>query len=303
MLRRLEFRAMGCEMLAVLESSALSQTLPCVTQWFEEWEQVLSRFRYDSELTRLNQTCERPVQVSQVLWDVFETAQEAERVTNGLVTPTVLNAMIRAGYDRTFDELPNFDSTPPDSVETTAAPLTTIPFNEADRTITLPQGIGLDFGGVAKGWAAYQAMKRLQVEGPALIDAAGDIAISGPRADGSPWQIGIADPFHKGEEIETLFLNECGVATSGKDRRRWTRDDVFQHHIIDPITYRPAETDVLTVTVIAPNVMLAEAAAKAAFIQGSRIGLDWIEARPELAAVFILDDGRMVYSQKMEEYL
>jgi FAD:protein FMN transferase len=303
MLRRLEFHAMGCEMLAVLESNVLSQTLPCVTQWFEEWEQVLSRFRYNSELTRLNQTFERPVPVSQVLWDVFQVAQEAEEKTNGLVTPTVLNAMIQAGYDRTFDELPYFTTTLPDTPETTAAPLIFIPFNEADRTITLPRGLGLDFGGVAKGWAAHQTVKRLQVEGPALVDAAGDIAISGPRAGGSPWQIGVADPFHKGEEIETLFLNQCGVATSGKDRRRWTRDGVFQHHIIDPFTNRPAETDVLTVTVVAPDVMQAEAAAKAAFIQGSHAGLEWIEARPEFAALFILEDGRMIYSQNMDEYL
>ena len=294
---------MGCDMLAVLESSVISQTLPCVTGWFEEWEQVLSRFRYDSELTHLNQTFDQPVRVSEVLWQVFQFAREAERATSGLVTPTVLNAMILAGYDRTFDELPLFATSLPDTVETTAAPLTSIPFNEEDRTITLPRGIGLDFGGVAKGWAAHQAMQRLQVEGPALIDAAGDIAISGPRADGRLWQIGVADPFHKGEEIETLFLDKCGVATSGRDRRRWTRDGVFRHHIIDPFTNRPAETDVLTVTVIAPDVMQAEAAAKAAFILGSQAGLEWIEARPELAALFIREDGEMIYSQKMEEYL
>ena len=294
---------MGCEMLGILESSLLSQTLPCVVQWFEEWEQVLSRFRYDSELTRLNQTFERPVKVSPILWEVFQLAQEAERLTNGLVTPTVLNAMIEAGYDRPFDELPILATSLPDTEETTAAPLTVIPFNETDLTITLPKGIGLDFGGVAKGWAANQAMQRLQLEGPALVDAAGDIAISGPRANGDPWQIGIADPFHKSEEIETLFLNRCGVATSGKDRRRWTRDGIFRHHIIDPFTNRPAETDLLTVTVIAPDVMQAEAAAKAAFIQGSRAGLEWIEARPDFAALFILDDGQLMYSQKMEEYL
>ena len=294
---------MGSEMLAVIESSMLSQTLPAVTRWFEEWEQILSRFRYDSELTRLNQIHERPVQVSEVLWDVFQAARKAEQMTNGLVTPTVLNAMIDAGYDRPFDEL--FDLNPPGagSVEISVASRKEISAHEADRTITLPSGIGLDFGGIAKGWAAHQAMERLQVEGPALVDAAGDIAISGPRAGGSPWQIGVADPFHKGEEIEILFLERCGVATSGKDRRRWLREGALKHHIINPLTDQPAETDVLTVTVIAPDVMLAEAAAKAAFIQGSRAGLEWIEAHPEFAALFILDDGQMVYSQKMQEYL
>ncbi len=96
---------MGSEMLAVLESNVISQALPAVTQWFEEWEQVLSRFRYDSELTRLNQIHDQPVQVSEILWDVFQAALRAEQMTDGLVTPTVLNAMIDAGYDRPFEEM------------------------------------------------------------------------------------------------------------------------------------------------------------------------------------------------------
>lgn len=294
---------MGCEMLAVMESGMLSQALPAVTQWFEEWEQTLSRFRYDSELTRLNQTHDRPVKVSNVLWEVFQAAREADEMTDGLVTPVVLNAMMDAGYDRPFDELQ--DSTIPvtGSIPLPDAHAGAILANEADRTINLPEGVGLDFGGVAKGWAAHQAMKRLQVEGPALVDAAGDIAISGPRADGSFWQIGVADPFHKGNEIEVLFLNGGGIATSGKDRRRWLRDGVLMHHIINPFSRQPAETDVLTVTVIGPNVMQAEAAAKAAFIQGSRTGLEWIETHPELAALFILDDGQLIFSERMEEYL
>jgi thiamine biosynthesis lipoprotein len=163
--------------------------------------------------------------------------------------------------------------------------------------------MSLDFGGIAKGWCAHQVMKRLRFDGPALVNAGGDIAISGPRADGSQWQVGIADPFHPGAEIETLYLNACGVATSGKDRRRWTRNGILQHHIIDPFTGQPAETDLLTVTVVAPTVIKAEAAAKAAFILGSRAGMEWLEAHSELAALFILDDGRVLHSDKMEPFL
>jgi thiamine biosynthesis lipoprotein len=211
--------------------------------------------------------------------------------------------MIDAGYDRPFDEMMGRSIPLTGSIHFVDSPRMEVTSNQADRTITLSQGIGLDFGGVAKGWAAHQAMERLQVEGPALVNAAGDIAISGPRADGGPWPIGVADPFHQGEEIEVLFLDRCGVATSGRDRRRWFRDGVLKHHIINPHTNQPAETDVLTVTVIAPNVMQAEAAAKAAFIQGSGSGLEWIEAHPEFAALFILDDGQVIYSQKMEDYL
>jgi FAD:protein FMN transferase len=303
MLQRLEFHAMGCEMLAAIDREAGPLTLPHVPEWFEEWEQVLSRFRYDSELARLNQIHEQPVDVSETLWDVFRAARKAEQMTDGLVTPTLLDAIIEAGYDRPFDVLPHQTTSIPAPVMTASRPLTAIALKASTRTITLPFGIGLDFGGVAKGWAAHQAMKRLQVEGPALVNAGGDIAISGPRADGNPWQIGITDPFYPDEEIETLHLNACGIATSGKDRRRWTRNGILQHHIIDPFTGQPAETDLLTVTVVAPNVMEAEAAAKAIFILGGRVGLEWIEAHPDFAALFIFDNGQMLYSRKLEEYL
>jgi FAD:protein FMN transferase len=241
--------------------------------------------------------------VSDTLWDVFQAARHAEQMTNGLVTPTLLDAIIEAGYDRPFDVLPHLTTSASDPVLTASTLLTAIDVDNSARTIALPFGVGLDFGGVAKGWSAHQAMKRLRPEGPALIDAGGDISISGPRTDGSPWQIGVTDPFHRGQEIESLYLNECGVATSGKDHRRWTRNGILQHHIIDPLTGQPAETDLLTVTVVAPDVMQAEAGAKAAFILGSRAGLEWIEARPEFAALFILDNSQMFYSRKMEDYL
>jgi len=303
MLHRLEFHAMGCGMLAVVDREAGSSMLSQVPEWFEAWEQVLSRFRYDSELTRLNQTHEQPVRVSETLWDLFRAARKAEQMTDGWVTPTLLDALVEAGYDRPFDVLPHQTTSIPDSVMMTCRPLTAITIDDATRTITLPFGISLDFGGVAKGWAAHQAMKRLQAEGPTLVDAGGDIAISGPRTDASPWQIGVTDPFHPDEEIETLYLNACGVATSGKDRRRWTRNGVLRHHIIDPFTGQPAETDLLTVTVIAPNVMEAEAGAKTIFILGGRVGLKWIEAHPNFAALLIFDNGQMLYSRRLEEYL
>jgi FAD:protein FMN transferase len=303
MLHFLEFHAMGSKMLAAVERTAESPTLPHVPEWFEEWEQVLSRFRYDSELTRLNQTHEQPVHVSETLWEVFQAARKATQMTDGLVTPTLLDAIVEAGYDRPFNVLPHQTFPMPAPVTTASRPLTEIAINASTRTITLPFGIGLDFGGVAKGWAAHQAMQRLQDEGPTLVNAGGDIAISGPRSDGNPWQIGVMDPFHRDKEIETLYLNACGIATSGKDRRRWTRNGILQHHIIDPFTDQPAESDLLTVTVIAPNAMEAEAAAKAIFILGGRLGLEWVEAHPNFAALLIFDNGRMLYSRKLEEYL
>ena len=135
------------------------------------------------------------------------------------------------------------------------------------------------------------------------MDAGGDIAISGLLDNGQAWPIGIDDPFTSGARFETLKLARCGVATSGKDYHRWLKDGIWQHHIIDPRTGLPADTDVLSATVVAPTVMEAEAAAKAVLILGSQAGLDWLEADSGLAGVLVLENGDRIYSQNMEKYL
>jgi thiamine biosynthesis lipoprotein len=305
MLHRHPFRAMGCEMLALIEQESVSAPviLERIPVWFEDWEQSLSRFRLNSELSRLNRTFDQPIKVSEAFWSVFQAALEAEELSDGLVTPTVFDAMIEAGYDRPFDMLSRGPSVSMQGVVWTDHSLSMVLTNEVDRTIALPQGIHLDFGGVAKGWAAHQTVEKLKKNGPCLMNAGGDIAISGPRMDGSPWAIGVSNPFETGSDLEVLQVKRGGIASSGKDRRHWNQNGVFRHHIIDPYTGLPAQTDLLRVTVLAPTVMEAEAAAKTAFIHGYEKGLEWIESRPEFAAVMILETGELIHSQRMYEYL
>ncbi len=305
MLHRLPFRAMGGDMLAILESGTKfpPSILGEVPGWFEGWEQTLSRFRPDSELSRLNQAFDQPVQVSDTLWDVFQYALSAETITNGLVTPTVLDALLEAGYSQSFDNLPRSQSQHGLQVLSAVNPLSMVTWDEKSQTICLPYGVRLDFGGVAKGWAAHQTAERLKEYGSALMNAAGDIAISGALANGAPWQIGIRNPFEPGADFETINLRRCGVATSGKDRRHWNQNGLPRHHIIDPYTGQPAETNVVTATIVAPTVMEAEAAAKATLILGAEEGLRWIEADPVLAGIIVLENGHTLYSQRINEYL
>ena len=107
MIQNLEFHAMGSRMQAMLDHPASDPPgdLESVPVWFEEWEQALSRFRSESELCQLNIHAGEKVQVSQILWDVYQEALSAERLTGGLVTPLILDALMYAGYDRSFDAL------------------------------------------------------------------------------------------------------------------------------------------------------------------------------------------------------
>jgi thiamine biosynthesis lipoprotein len=304
-MKRIEFRAMGSRMLAVLDSAdrGAGEALERVPAWFEEWEQVLSRFRPGNELDCLNHSDGRPVTVSKTLWDVIHAARAAEKFTGGLVAPTVLDALVGAGYDRSFERLPSVQPSHSYAMPGLPDPAGVIVWDVPTRSLILPESVHLDLGGIAKGWAADRAARRLSRYGPALVDAGGDIAISGSREDGQAWPIGIDDPFQTGVHFETLKLAQCGVATSGKDYHRWLKDGIWYHHIIDPRTGRPAETDVMAATVVAPTVMEAEAAAKAVLILGSQAGLDWLESDSGLAGALVLEDGSCIYSNNMGKHL
>ncbi len=295
-MQRLEFRAMGCQMLAVIddEGEDIIAALQQVPEWFAEWEQCLSRFRTDSELSQLNGDAGFWMPLSEVLWAVLITAIDVAQQSGGIVTPTLLDAVKAAGYTQDFAAGPG-DAAPTHIPSATA--WTTIELDTRLRAVRLPEGLHLDLSGIAKGWAADEAVRRLCAYGPALIDAGGDIAVSGPMADGAPWPVGVENPLDPDVSLGLLMLSGGGVATSGRDYRRWKVGDTWHHHIIDPRSGRPAETDALTATVIAPSAREAEMAAKLLFILGDE-GMAWIEDRPGYAGMMLCEDGTQQESSR-----
>jgi thiamine biosynthesis lipoprotein len=299
------FFAMGSQMRIVLDATgpAARRAVAAGPNWFAAWERRLSRFRPDSELSRLNRAAGRWQPVSAVLWAVLRTAMHAARQTEGLVTPTLLPALEAAGYDRPFALLPSGSGSPRPPAAADPGAWQWLAWRRRPRAVRLPPGVRLDLGGSAKGWAADQAAHRLAARGPVLVDAGGDIAVSGPRADGTPWPVAVADPAAPERDLALLALRTGAVATSGRDYRRWRQGGVWQHHILDPRTARPAVTDVCSATVIAPTAPAAEVAAKLVLILGARAGLAWLEARPTLAGLLVLDDGQVVASRRLPRYL
>jgi thiamine biosynthesis lipoprotein len=317
-MQKIAFRAMGCQMLAAVDKDGQGTAgqLEQVPLWFESWEQRLSRFRPDSELNWINAHAGEDVQISTLMMEVLRSALRAARESGGLVTPTVLGALEFAGYSHSFDEFqvdqehqvneePHMYMEIGDGKELGVGAGTDVVsmdqavyLNSHARMVRLAKGVRLDLGGIGKGWAADRAARRLRRLGPALVDAGGDIAINGPMADGEPWPVGVTDPFDEEKQIDLLLIFRGGVATSGRDYRRWLKDRIWQHHIIDPRSGQPAQTDVLTATVTAPSAQMAEMAAKTALILGSWQGISWLDQRPELAGLLVLEDGGLVHSRR-----
>ena len=273
---------MGTQFAFVVEATTRQATqsaadAECVVHRLEA---KLSRFRPDSELSLLNRTGR--AHAGEDLRLVTQLALDARAETGGRFDPTIGRALAAAGYDRTFDDLPA-DVGPR---RLPAPHAGNVEIDDGTGTITLGRQVTLDLGGIAKGYAAEMAATILHHAGPCLVNAGGDIAMRGVPSSGS-WSIGVPTP----DGDLTIGLCEGGLATSGRDRRRWHSNGRMHHHIIDPRTDRPSQSDVLRITVVADTAVAAETHATALFMVGADDAID--EARAlGIAAIVVTEPGR-----------
>lgn len=292
MLQEAHFRAMNTEVgvwLWHLQPAAAQ--LDAIAHLFAAVEAELSRFRPASSLSRLNAKAGAgPQPVSEPLQTVLTHALAAARQSDGVYNPALLAELQQAGYDRSFELLPTDVSVPmPLRGGDHRNAWRQVKLDPARGTVELPAGLGLDLGGIAKGWAVDQAVALLAQWGPALVDAGGDLRAHG-APNGEAWPIAVQDPFQPEEDLMTLYLVNEAVATSSIGGRRWQRNGLPMHHLIDPRTGLPSASDLFAVTVIAPATMQAEVAAKVALILGQAAGQAYLE-RWGLAGLLIGQHG------------
>jgi FAD:protein FMN transferase len=250
-MRRRAFRAMGTDIELFVDAQTGDKALADAEAEFHRLESLLSRFRDESDLSRLNR--EGAIEAKPDLARVTELALQARERTGGRFDPTVHDALVGAGYDRSFELMPRHGG------ESRAARCGGTVQIHGDR-IELETGFKLDFGGIAKGYAAEQAATVLTTAGPCLVNAGGDVAVRS-----GAWPVGVETP---GGTL-TLELSSGALATSGRDRRRWRRDGRELHHLIDPATGTSADGDLLRVTVVGGDAVEAEIWAKALFLVGA----------------------------------
>jgi FAD:protein FMN transferase len=282
-MERHEFRAMGTEielMLDLPSGPATEHAFREVEAEFGRIEAALSRFLPDSELAALNRR--GSLKAGPDLLAATELALAARQRTGGRFDPTVHDALVAAGYDRSFEQVPG-DSrrTNGNGRHSCGGPVEVDRFT---RTIRLAAGVRLDLGGIGKGYAVDRAADRLSRLGPCLVNAGGDVAVRGRR-----WPVGV----ETANGFVTLELVSGALATSGRDRRRWRRNGEEQHHLIDPATGRPSGSDLLRVTVAGSSAAEAEVLAKSLFLVGEEEATREA-ARDRVDAVLVTEDGRTV---------
>ena len=264
----------------------------------DDLERRWSRFREDSEVSGLNRSNGRPTRVSAETVGLVRRAVEAWRLSGGAFDPTVLGAVIRAGYTRSFDLL-GTDPAPGTSLLGIGA----ADIHIDDDTIRLPAGTGFDPGGIGKGLAADLVTGELMAAGAAgvCVNLGGDLRASGVGPDDGPWTVAVEHPWSE-SPIALLGLAEGAVATSTTLRRTWVSDGLPRHHLIDPQTGRPSDTDVALSTVVAAEAWMAEVLAKAVLLRGAEHPFDILGGTG--AQALVVDNSGFVQSSAgLGEYL
>lgn len=241
-----------------------------------------SRFRADSELSRLNSAGGREVAISRRLARALAVALAAAQVTDGDVDPTCGRSLAGLGYDRDFADLAQDRHPWPRAgrlriAVVPAAGWRTVRLDERRGTARLPAWAALDLGATAKALAADQAAERIAaaVGCGVLVNLGGDIRAAGPPPDGG-WRVGIVDDLAPGESpdaarrAQAVVITDGGLATSGTGARSWRRGGADLHHIIEPATGLPARTCWRAVSVAAASCLDANIASTAAVIRGER---------------------------------
>jgi FAD:protein FMN transferase len=266
-LSEIAFPAMGSRIRLLASPGAPLSAARAVV---EDLEARLSRFDPESEISRLNADPRVVVPASRQLRAAVRYAIHAAELTGGLADPTLLGAVVRAGYDRSLTGRPRADlrdalaaAPEPHPGGPSPDPLWRhVRVDEAEGVVARPPGVRLDLGGSAKGLAADFAAALLAPFGPCAADIGGDLRVHGTHA------VQVLHPLSDSVAY-VLELRDEAVATSGIDKRLWWGEDGRPaHHLLDPATGRPAWTGVLSATAVAPTAATAEALAKAAVLAG-----------------------------------
>jgi FAD:protein FMN transferase len=257
--------------LFVTEADGLDRARRALEAELAAIDRACSRFRSDSELSRVNRAKGRAIRSSELFVEAVAVALDAARVTDGAVDPTIGRSLRAIGYDCDFADIVHDSERPLRVRAMRVGGWRVVRLDRRTRTIRLPQDVELDLGATAKALAADRAARRAQREigGGVLVNLGGDLSIAG-KAPPEGWFVRVTDD-HAGsadDRGQTVRVSAGGLATSSTTVRRWTTANRSRHHIVDPRSGDSAAEIWRTVSVAAGSCVDANVASTAAIVRG-----------------------------------
>ena len=266
----------------------------------EEYEQLFSRTISTSDVYRINHSDGAPVEVADATAELLCIALEYARLSGGAFDPTIEPLVTL--WDIMADE-PHV----PDAGAISAA-LARVDWTKVSvdgNVVTLRAGMGLDLGGIAKGYIADKLREYLSENGvdSALINLGGNVLTLGGKPDGSNFTIGVQKPVGQNSDIlGACRLKGMSVVTSGIYERYFVENDRLYHHILDTKTGYPVENELYSVTIISPTSTDGDALSTICFALGSEDGMALIETLDGIECVYCLSDGTLLFSSGARKF-
>lgn len=263
-------------------------------------EDLMSPTIESSEVYQLNNNPEQKVKLSPETEIVLEKALYYAKLTGGKFDPTVGALVDLWGIGTENARVP-------DQIEIETA-LDNIGYqyltiDDNHQAEIKKAGVKIDLGGIAKGFAADQVKKIVEKHNvkSAFVNLGGNVLVIGSKADGSKWRIGIQDPRKdRGNVMAIIETTDQTIVTSGNYERYFIKDGKLYHHILDPATGYPAESHLLSASIVSNSSFDADALSTAVYIMGVKAGLKFIENLPGVEAMFITDELNVYLSSGLK---
>jgi FAD:protein FMN transferase len=265
-------------------------------------EHLLSEFKENTVTASLNKNAGiAPVPVDEEVYALLQRCQRISALTQGAFDITV--APLKKLYRFKNQEFSFPDA---DQIRNTLDIIgyRYLVLDESKRSAFLSKNnMSLSFAAIGKGYAADNVRKLWIEHGltSGVISASGDLTTIGNKMDGSPWQIGIADPDHKESMLFYIPVRDASVATSGDYEQYFMHGGVRYSHNINPLTGWPV-TGIKSVSVFSPGAELSDALATAVYVMGIDTGIHFINQLPETHCLIIDDQHRVHHSKNIDIY-
>jgi FAD:protein FMN transferase len=289
MMNKYNFNSMSTMVQISINQELFANDLMPVYKIFASIEDTCSRFKEDSELSRLNQQVGKEVEISELLFSILKDALRFFEETNGVFNPGILSAIENSGYTKSIEYIKGQELEGSPLLAPGVRNIQPYKLNEEKQTVVLQTRI--DLGGIAKGWVIDRAADLLSKHGFGFINVGGDIRIFGnlPR----PLNIGIEDPFEPAKMLSSIQVSVGAVATSTSMKRRWKVDGKNKHHLIDARTGEPSASTIVSATVTAPTALEADVLAKVTLLLGEADGKALIFSKKSNAV--IINDAKEIW--------